>query len=128
MAAVTWSVRQAHGAETALRVETAGEEREEGRRREVREEEVTPLGQKAGAHPGGEKELPFLEICRKEEDVTPKDSSAWRSLEPTLLPTDARLTPSRKQPPTAEQFLISKDNSPSVNRLQSKVMMQHICL
>ena len=77
MAAVTWCVRQAHGAETALRAETAGEEREEGRRREAREEEVTPLGRKAGAHLGGEKELPFLEICRKKEDagltVTPKD-------------------------------------------------------
>lgn len=120
------------GGETALRAETSGEEREEGRRREAREEAVTPLGQKAGAHPGGEKELLFLEICREKEDAgptgTPEDSATWRSLGPALLPTDARPTPSRKQPPTAELFLISKDNSPSVNRLRSKVMMQDLCL
>ena len=95
--AVTWSVRQVLGAETALRAETSGEEREAGVKRGGR---GGTTGAEGCAHPGVEREhpaverehpavereLPLLEICREKGDVgptaTPKDAAAWRSPPP----------------------------------------------
>ena len=78
------------GAETALRAETSGEEREAGVKRGGR---GGTTGAEGCAHPGVEREhpavereLPLLEICREKGDVgptaTPKDAAAWRSPPP----------------------------------------------
>ena len=109
--AVTWSVRQVLGAETALRAETSGEEREAGVKRGgrggttgaegcahpgVEREHPAVEREHPGVerelpgvereHPGVERELPLLEICREKGDVgptaTPKDAAAWRSPPP----------------------------------------------
>ena len=56
--AVTWSVRQVLGAETALRAETSGEEREAGVKRGGR---GGTTGAEGCAHPGVEREHPAVE-------------------------------------------------------------------
>ena len=122
--AVTWSVRQVLGAETALRAETSGEEREAGVKRGGRGDTT---GAEGCAHPGMDRELPFLEICREKGDagptVTPKDAAAWRSLGPAHLPLMPDRLPAQEPAPSLQgcsQSPCSTDNS-----LQSKAMTHH---